>query len=195
MTGLLLKVLDKFKEKETDLRCLLGKVTDGDRCAFSRLYKATSHKVYALAMKILKNPADAEEAAYDTYLQIWKTASSYKSEKASPNGWIMMLTRSRSLDKIRRQSRSKAHDDIDDFEIENPSSNPETLSSLSEQQQIVHSAMDKLDTDERKMIELAYFKGLTQTEISNYLGMPLGTVKTTIRRSLINLKTHLSTAA
>ncbi|NIP39555.1 MAG: sigma-70 family RNA polymerase sigma factor [Candidatus Dadabacteria bacterium] len=188
MTGLIKSVLAKFKEKEADLKCLLGKVIDRDRCAFSRLYKATSNNVYGLAMKILKNSADAEEVAYDAYLQIWNTASRYDFQKSSPLGWIMMITRSRSIDKMRKESKSRRIEDIDNYKIETPAKTPEALTSLSEQQQIVHRAMAKLSDDERKIIELAYFKGLTQSQISKQLDKPLGTVKTIIRRSLISLR-------
>ncbi len=191
MTGIIKSVISRFAEKESDLSDLLKKITIKDQSAFGKLYRATSPNVYALANRMLKNKLDAEEITYDVYMQIWNNADKYDPSRSSPLGWILMITRTRSLDKIRKESRSKYLEGIDTYEIESPVHNPEKASLLSEEQLIVRNATSKLNDNEKKMIELAYYHGLTQSEISEYLKQPLGTVKTTIRRALAILRDSL----
>jgi len=191
MPGIIRSVISRFSKRESDLNDLLKKVARKDQSAFEKLYRATSPNVFALAGRMLNNKPDAEEITYDVFLQIWNSADQYDSSKSSPLGWILMITRTRSIDRIRKESKSKYMDETDLHQLESPVNNPEKESSLSEERVIVINAISMLTENEKKMIELAFYHGLTQSEISEYSKQPLGTVKTTIRRSLMILRDNL----
>lgn len=191
MTGISKSVISRFTSGESDLRDLLNKVAQKNESAFGELYRVTSPNVFGLAARILKSKQDAEEITYDVFMQIWNSADQYDSSKSSPLGWMLMITRTRSIDRIRKESKSKYLEELESYEVESPVNNPEKASSLSEERNIVTNAISKLNESEKIMIELAYYHGLTQSEISEYLKQPLGTVKTTIRRSLIILRDNL----
>lgn len=193
MTGIIKSVISRFSGRESGLNDLLIKVARKNESAFRELYRATSPNVFALSNRMLKNKFDAEEITYDVFMQIWNSADQYDSSKSSPLGWILMITRTRSIDRIRKESKSKYWEGLESHELHSQVNNPEKASLLSEERVMVIKAMSKLSDNEKKMIELAYYQGLTQSEISEYLKQPLGTVKTTIRRSLMILRDSLST--
>lgn len=171
---------------------LLARISQRERVAFEELYKRYSNILYATAMKFLKEDADAQDVVQDVFIQIWDKAKLYDPAKGKPLTWALTLTRNRSIDRIRAiQRRSRLRDDFEkESNVDESTGVREALSEVdaSEKGQILRSAVGQLSPQQRRVIELAFFRGLTQSEIAEQLGEPLGTVKARARRGLMKLK-------
>jgi RNA polymerase sigma-70 factor, ECF subfamily len=171
---------------------LLARITNRERVAFEELYTRYSNILYATAMKFLKEDADAQDVVQDVFIQIWDKARLYDPAKGKPLTWALTLTRNRSIDRIRAiQRRSRLRDDFEKETVADESAGiREALSGVdaSERTQILRDAVGRLSPEQRKVIDLAFFGGLTQSEIADRLGEPLGTVKARARRGLMKLK-------
>ena len=171
---------------------LLARITKRERAAFEQLYTRYSNILYATAMKFLKEDADAQDVVQDVFIQIWDKARLYDPAKGKPLTWALTLTRNRSIDRIRAiQRRSRLRDDFEKETVADESAGiREALSGVdaSERTQILRDAVGRLSPEQRKVIDLAFFGGLTQSEIADRLGEPLGTVKARARRGLMKLK-------
>ena len=171
---------------------LLARITNRERVAFEELYTRYSNILYATAMKFLKEDADAQDVVQDVFIQIWDKARLYDPAKGKPLTWALTLTRNRSIDRIRAiQRRSRLRDDFEKETVADESAGiREALSGVdaSEKSQILRDAVGKLSSEQRKVIDLAFFGGLTQSEIAERLGEPLGTIKARARRGLMKLK-------
>ena len=181
---------------ETDDRAieldLLARVAKRERAAFEQLYARYSNILYATAMKFLKQDADAQDVVQDVFIQIWDKAKLYDPTKGKPLTWALTMTRNRSIDRIRAiQRRTRLRDDFESETVADESAGVrEALSEVdaSEKSQILRDAVGRLSPEQRKVIELAFFGGLTQSEVADRLGEPLGTVKARARRGLMKLK-------
>ena len=161
---------------------LLGKVQRGDELAMAALYDRYSGLVYAEASRILRDKGAAEEILQDIFYQVWRTAEKFDPERGSLPGWLVVVARNRSISKLRRRSTSG-----DDELNENAVACPFNLESAASQNQLlgrVRRAMENLPEGQREAIELAYFEGMTHSEIASKTGEALGTVKTRIRSAL-----------
>jgi RNA polymerase sigma-70 factor, ECF subfamily len=171
---------------------LLARITNRERVAFEELYTRYSNILYATAMKFLKEDADAQDVVQDVFIQIWDKAKLYDPAKGKPLTWALTLTRNRSIDRIRAiQRRSRLRDDFEKETVADESTGiREALSEVdaSEKSQILRDAVGKLSPEQRRVIDLAFFGGLTQSEIADRLGEPLGTIKARARRGLMKLK-------
>jgi RNA polymerase sigma-70 factor (ECF subfamily) len=171
---------------------LLARVARRERVAFEQLYDRYVNILYATAMKFLKEDADAQDVVQDVFIQIWDKAKLYDPAKGKPLTWALTLTRNRSIDRIRAiQRRTRLRDDFEKETVLDESTGVrEALSGVdaSEKSQILRDAVDHLSPEQRKVIELAFFRGFTQSEIADRLGEPLGTVKARARRGLMKLK-------
>jgi len=171
---------------------LLARVAKRERAAFEQLYDRYVNILYATAMKFLKEDADAQDVVQDVFIQIWDKAKLYDPAKGKPLTWALTLTRNRSIDRIRAiQRRTRLRDDFEKETVLDESAGVrEALSGVdaSEKSQILRDAVDRLSPEQRKVIELAFFRGFTQSEIADRLGEPLGTVKARARRGLMKLK-------
>ena len=174
---------------------LLARITKRERAAFEQLYIRYSNILYATAMKFLKEDADAQDVVQDVFIQIWDKAKLYDPAKGKPLTWALTMTRNRSIDRIRAiQRRTRLRDDFEKETVADESAGiREALSGVdaSERTQILRDAVARLSPEQRKVIDLAFFGGLTQSEIADRLGEPLGTVKARARRGLMKLKEHL----
>ena len=174
---------------------LLARITKRERAAFEELYTRYSNILYATAMKFLKEDADAQDVVQDVFIQIWDKAKLYDPAKGKPLTWALTMTRNRSIDRIRAiQRRTRLRDDFEKETVADESTGiREALSGVdaSERTQILRDAVARLSPEQRKVIDLAFFGGLTQSEIADRLGEPLGTVKARARRGLMKLKEHL----
>jgi RNA polymerase sigma-70 factor (ECF subfamily) len=174
---------------------LLARITKRERVAFEELYTRYSNILYATAMKFLKEDADAQDVVQDVFIQIWDKAKLYDPAKGKPLTWALTMTRNRSIDRIRAiQRRTRLRDDFEKETVADESAGiREALSGVdaSERTQILRDAVARLSPEQRKVIDLAFFGGLTQSEIADRLGEPLGTVKARARRGLMKLKEHL----
>lgn len=181
-------ITSKFSEREKRLSELIDNISQKDEPSLRILFRETSSYVYPTALRILNNKNDAEEVTLEVFTQVWEKASDYKPELSTPLSWILMITRSRSIDRLRKEKQKRKFELNIDFDTKSNTITPEKTSIFSEQQDMVKEALSKLNSNQKQVIELAYFKGFTQSEISRYLDMPLGTVKSTIRKSMSILR-------
>lgn len=183
-----------YYSQDRELTNLLMQITQGDERALAAFYDLTASRVYGLALYVLKDPAMADEVTLDVYLQIWQRASQFDPNRGKPIAWISVLTRSRSIDRLRVGQKEKANTNSFDEvnEQQTPQLNSETLSMACDQRRVVQKALTSLSPEQRQVIEMAYFSGLSQREIAEKIDKPLGTVKTRIRLGMINLRKVLS---
>jgi RNA polymerase sigma-70 factor (ECF subfamily) len=171
---------------------LLARVARRERAAFEELYTRYANILYATAIKFLKEDADAQDVVQDVFIQIWDKAKLYDPAKGKPLTWALTLTRNRSIDRIRAiQRRSRLRDDFEkETAMDESAGLREALFGVdaSEKAQILRAAVARLSPQQRRVIELAFFNGLTQSEIADQLGEPLGTVKARARRGLMKLR-------
>jgi RNA polymerase sigma-70 factor (ECF subfamily) len=169
---------------------LLGRVAQGDARAFDELYTRWSPMLYGLLCKILDDPREAEDALQEGFLHIWGKAGAYDARRSSPTTWAYMVFRNKAIDRLRaRERRGRGMERIaaeEPFQAV-PAADPEGGAEFNERRQAVKAALDEIPPDQREAIRLAFFTGLTQTEIAERLGAPLGTIKARIRRGLLKL--------
>jgi RNA polymerase sigma-70 factor, ECF subfamily len=171
---------------------LLTKIAEGDRNALSQLYDRYSRMIYAVAWKSLNSVEDCEEVVLDVFAQIWKIADRFDSEKGAVEQWIFTLARSRILDRLRKFQRlNKVNEAISagkEIEFLTTSVDPIEAVEIVERRQQVLTALSQIPPAQRQVIEMAYYQGLTHTEIAAATGLSLGTVKTRLRLGLSKLK-------
>ena len=177
---------------ETDL---LRRIATGDGDALSRVFELHSPVVLGLLVRMLGGRAEAEEVLQEVFLQVWTQADRYEESRSSPRGWILMLARSRALDRLRRRvSRQRREDEVAAEEgVTVRPVGTERLEAV-EQRSRVGAALGILSPEQRHCIELAFFEGLTHTQIAERLKAPLGTVKSRILLGMNKLRQALSTS-
>jgi RNA polymerase sigma-70 factor (ECF subfamily) len=169
----------------------LSAIAGGDKTALRVLYERHAGLLFSLALKILGNRSDAEDVLQETFLQVWKSAGSYDDKRSKPLSWLVLLARSRGIDRLRsRQSYGRVTEAVQAIEPEMPPS-PTQQAASSEAQTLVRQALSSLPPEQRTPVEMAYFGGLTQAEIAQRLGQPLGTVKTRMRAAMMRLREQL----
>lgn len=173
-------------------RNLMRLVGQGDTEAFERLCERYRPLIYSTALKVLNHVDDAKDVTNDVLISIWRKAKSYQSAKGSLVTWICTTTRNRSIDRVRSfQRRAALYDRYEDsLRKDEPQMTRSSRDELyrSDARQILQTAVVELSPEQREVIELAYFEGLTQKQISDRLESPLGTVKARIRRGLQRLR-------
>jgi len=177
---------------QTALYAMLNRIADGDQQAFSQFYDVTISRTFGFIMKITANQQLAEEVASDAYMQVWRTAVNYDAELAAPMTWLMMIARSRAIDALRRENSATKHqlpllEALDMVDEAEPGPLTEALGA--ETVTILNDLLKVLDNTERQMIVLAFFQGMSHTEIAAHTGKPLGSVKTIMRRAQALLRT------
>jgi RNA polymerase sigma-70 factor (ECF subfamily) len=173
---------------------LLTRIADGCSESLSTLYDEFSSGLFGIAVGILKNRAEAEEALQDIFLSVWKNAGKYNPEQGKASTWLITMTRNRCIDRIRsRQRREKLHENAHaESMITRTENGPDTPLMTSEMLEQVQATLKTLPDDMRHVLELVFFQSLTQTEIADNLQEPLGTVKSRIRRALQRVRSKLS---
>lgn len=171
---------------------LMRRIAERDPTALRALYDKHAGLVYAMAMKILRNKDDADELVGDVFWELWEKASRYDQTRASPVTYIVTLARSRCIDRTRRKAARPALSlEAADVQFSADEGTPADNTELSEQRELVRSALASLDANHRQALEAAYFEGLSHSEIAEKYGKPLGTVKTYVRQGLIRLRDKL----
>jgi RNA polymerase sigma-70 factor (ECF subfamily) len=162
----------------------------GDQGAFASLYDATRHLVYGTALRILREPADAEEVTSEVYMQVWRNASNYSDRRGSVMAWLLTMARSRAIDRVRSQSlRARREEPFPEFaQFRSAEPAPDRSTEASQHRRRVASALDTLPPEQREVIELAFFYGLTHSELAARLNQPLGTVKTRVRQGMMKIR-------
>lgn len=172
---------------------LLGRSAGGDRDAFAELYDRFSRPLYATALRITNSPAEAEDVLQDVFVALWEKSCTFEVSRGSAFAWAVTLTRNRAIDRVRMRSRRAellSQTTAEDSGIRPVASGPDSADTLlaKEHATSVRAAVAALPPEQKRALELAFFDGLTQQEISAALRQPLGTVKARIRRGLIRLR-------
>jgi RNA polymerase sigma-70 factor, ECF subfamily len=189
----LTKPVNEQQTKNQDV-ALLRRIGAGDREAFAEFYDKYSALLFSIASKILNDAAEAEDVLQEAFMQIWEKAGNFDPNLGQPLGWAVTLVRNRAIDRIRASKRRNllAEEAGVEFSLATHSSGSANEAvSGHEKAKLIHSAMVELPAEQRRAIELAFFSGLTQNEISETLKEPLGTVKARIRRGLLKLRDQL----
>lgn len=170
-----------------DFLHLLSATAQGDRLAFTDLYRQTAGKLYAISLQMLRRRDLAEEAVQEAFVRIWHNAGDYQQEKGTVLTWMISIVRYRALDMLRA---TKSRRETGDEGLEEALDEQSPEQELYEQRDRVRidRCMDRLDEGQRQAIEMAYFRGLTHVEVCDRMETPLGTIKTWIRRGLERLK-------
>jgi len=165
---------------------LLSRCAGGDKAAFRQLYDLSAPRLYAVALRITRQPGLAADAVHDAFLQVWQHADRFDADRGSAETWLISLARYRALDLIRRQGREIAGVEMP----ERADEEPDQLERLMRQREgaALGRCLDRLEADKRQLVMLAFTDGLTHAELSTRLKTPLGTVKSWIRRGLQDLR-------
>jgi RNA polymerase sigma-70 factor, ECF subfamily len=163
----------------------------GEERALADLYDRYGGSVYHLALRITRDPSTAEEISLDAFLQIWRQAARYDTHHGTLASWLFTITRSRAIDRLRAAAATKrthAEDPVSVSAVEQP----EEVAEVAERRALVRQAMASLSPAQRAALELAYYEGLSHSQIAARLGEPLGTVKTRIRQAMQGLRAALA---
>lgn len=174
---------------------LIRAMAEGKEDAFAAFYDLTSHRVYGLVMRILRDASLAEEVTFDVYLQVWREASGFRETRGSPLAWLLTQTRSRAIDRLRavnRERRFSSTEAVCDADALAAEAQPEEGVVQAERARCVRAALDQLSPEQREVVVLSYFEGLSHGEIAERLMLPLGTVKTRIRSGMGRLHACLA---
>ncbi len=176
---------------------LLARVAKGDHQAFSQLYDQSSTLLYTLAFRILGDREEAAELIQEVYLEVWRKIARYDVGRGTPIAWLVTLTRSRAIDRLRSRSSRGQHLVADSLEhplvsqTPDVGPNPEEAQEDVQLRQVMAKAIMELPTAQQQAIEMAFYQGLTHTEIAAKLNQPLGTVKTRIKLAMTKLRASL----
>ena len=183
----------EVSHRDQDLAALIRRVAGGEQSALTAVYDATNRLVFGLILRIVVDRATAEEVLLDVYTQVWRQAAAYDATRGVPLAWIMTIARSRAIDRVRagRPDQQKKEPLEAIGEVSAVGVSPEEASVYSERQRLVRSALGALAPEQREVIELAYYSGLSHSEIALKLGQPLGTVKTRTRLGMMKLRDML----
>lgn len=178
---------------DTQLIALIDRVATADEAALRELYELTSSKLYGVAVRVVSNKSWAEDVLQEAFLNIWRIAGDYKASLSPPMAWLCLIVRSRGLDFLRRRTSERADtaqeiDDVMAETLEGDSANPMDTALAGEQAWALHQCLSQLDNKQREVVSLAYLRDLSHGELAEQLKLPLGTVKTWIRRGLEQLR-------
>jgi RNA polymerase sigma-70 factor (ECF subfamily) len=168
---------------------LIRRVSQGDREAFASLYDRYASALFPLAVRIMNDYHEAEEVLQDVFVQVWQFAQSFDARRGSMLSWLVTLTRSRALDRLRAlRARGWPSPESPSPDVTGDSFDPLDEALVNEERRRVRGALGSIPLEQRTVIELAYFEGLTQAEIADRLCEPLGTIKTRMRLGMRKLK-------
>jgi len=175
---------------------LMGRIAEGDAVALEVLYDRYVRQCFGLALRLLQDPPLAEEVVQEVFTKVWTRPGSYSAQKGKFVSWLLSLVHHRCIDELRRSSRTQVslEDPVTGSVLDttaDPNSDPAAEVWLGEQQRVVRQALEEIAPQQRQVLELAYYGGLSQSEIAARLDQPLGTVKTRTRQGLKSLRVLL----
>ncbi len=174
---------------------LIRRMVDADETALGALYDRWVRSLYSLVLHLLKDPDEAEDVVEETFWQAWRKASSYEPSKGAVSTWLLTIGRRKALDRIRAKKRHKEDPIGQDrafADIPSTALDPSQDMEGSELREHVRAALKELPSEQRAVLEMGYFNGMSQTEIADATGQPLGTVKTRMRLAMQKLREPLS---
>ena len=170
----------------------IARIVRGERTALRALYDEFAGRAMAIAGRVLGSPAEAEDVVQETFLEIWRRAPEYEKERGAPGAWLTALARGRAVERLRAKRRSDKATLAPGNEPRAESDAPALSAERRQERDRVRTALKTLPEEQRRAIELAYFHGLTQTEIAEKVGEPLGAIKTRIRLAMDKLAAMLA---
>lgn len=185
---------DSSVDEQQRLCALVARMAKADEAALGELYDAAIGRVYGFALRIVNHVGTAEEIASDVFLQAWRDAGRYDASRSRVLTWLLMMCRSRALDRLRaREANEVLHDDPETLVAETSAEGggPADLLEATQTSHALHAAIATLQPMQRQMLGLAFFRGLSHQEIADHMDLPLGTVKSHIRRAVEALRTQL----
>ena len=174
---------------------LIRRMVEADETALGALYDRWARSLYSLVLHLLKDPDEAEDIVEETFWQAWRKSGSYEPSKGAVSTWLLTIGRRKALDRLRSKKRHREDPVGNDHafaDIASPAPDPSQDLEGSELREHVRSALRELPAEQREVLELGYFSGLSQTEIADATGQPLGTVKTRMRLAMQKLREPLS---
>lgn len=180
------------KAHQRQMAVLIGNIAAGDNDAMSMLYDSTSRLIYGLVLRIVTDQGVAEEVLLDVYMQAWRKAAEYDEKRGGPLAWMTTMARSRAIDRLRSgKQRQRREESLERAGNHSSTTDVEADAFASEMRDRVRAALDLLSPAQREVIELAYYCGMSHSEIAAQLNQPLGTIKTRTRLGMIKLRETL----
>jgi RNA polymerase sigma-70 factor (ECF subfamily) len=173
---------------QAELVRLLSAVAKGDAAAFERLYGATRAKLYGVLLRILRRPELAEEVMQETYIKVWKMADRFDPLIASPITWMVAIARNRAIDIVRKRGEVSIEEEQEAMGVAADTPAPLARREMTEELKRVLSCLGKLDPEKQRVVLLAYYSGWSREQLSQKLDIPVNTVKTWLRRSLLEIR-------
>ena len=170
-----------------DITKLIVRVSMRDRAAFDLLYRATSPKLFGVCLRILRQRGEAEEALQEVFVKIWTKADRFAVSDLSPMSWLVAIARNHAIDVIRAR-RPQAADLDAATGVSDPNPDPEAMTVASDERQSIHGCLEELDNDRAAAVRGAYLNGDSYLELAERFSVPLNTMRTWLRRSLMKLK-------
>ncbi len=184
-----------MNDRSTDqvLIQLIEQVAERDQAALKRLYELSSPRLYGLALRVVSRPELAEDVLQEAFLNIWRIAGDYRRSLSPPMAWLGLIVRSRALDLLRRRASERADegevlDSVHHETIAGQAVDPMDSIDISQQASALRQCLSRLEANQREVVCLAYLRDLSHGELAAQLQLPLGTVKTWIRRGLAHLR-------
>ena len=183
---------DRASSERAELSAALARVGRGDRVALHEVYQRTASKLFGVCLRIFPEPSDAEDALQDAFVIVWQKAGSFDPARASPITWLVTLTRNRAIDRLRASGRRLTAPLDLAFDVVDDAPDAEACLIASDDRARVAQCMDTLASSDAMMIRTAFFEGVTYADIADRASVPVGTVKSRIRRALMKLKACLA---
>ncbi len=170
-----------------DVSRLIVRTSLKDRDAFDRLYRLTSAKLFGVCLRVLRDRAEAEEALQEVFVKIWTKADRFAISDLSPISWLVAIARNHSIDRLR--SRRQATADLDEaYEVADPMPGPELNAVAGSERERIRGCLEELDADRASAVKGAYLDGDSYADLAERFGVPLNTMRTWLRRSLLKLR-------
>ena len=180
-------------DPDAELRALIERIAQRDEAALRTLYERTSPRLFGLAMRVLRQRDTAEDVLQESFLTVWRVAVDYRAALSPPLAWMGLIVRSRALDALRRRATARTgvtqeYDDAMEQGTEGEGTSPMDAADASQQARALHQCLLRLEQRQREVVSLAYLRDLSHSELAQQLAIPLGTVKTWVRRGLEQLR-------
>ncbi len=186
------KAASTFSASALDLAAALRRCAAGDEASLRAIYDAEAPRMLGVASRLLRRRDLAEEAVHDTFLKVWNSAALFDETRGDPRAWIYTILRNRALSILRGEARTELVDDFEPMGLASEAESPEDAMARLSDAGALRGCLERLDPVRRQAVLLAYVNGLTHGEIAGRMRIPLGTIKSWIRRSLMALKDCLA---
>jgi RNA polymerase sigma-70 factor, ECF subfamily len=177
-----------------ELSSLLASVARRDEAAFERLYEATSAKLFGVVLRILKRQDLAEEVIQDAYVKIWNSAGQFNPSLSSPITWMVSIARNRAIDIVRKRSEISIEEEPAAMDVASDMPDPLARKDMTEELQRIFDCVGKLEPQRQRLVLLAYYNGWSREQLSRKFDTPLNTIKTWLRRSMVEIRECLGLA-